>query len=571
MKCALTVGVLAALLPGAVGCDQILGIDIIDDAGEFADGAMDGTSWSQDGEVDSTVWDAAADIGTSNDAMIHDATSDSTMLDSGVSETADARESGVDCPALLAQMRSARIRPPFGWFGLDLSGGAEAGLSIDSVGVLACATSVESENIEAGVSPLLPGARGVELRSAELLAEGSLAMFYNLESRVVWVAESTYGPLSTLEFHARIGGAYDDGGPDGGPSIYAIGQGSGYGTITRNGSTFPANWSAPVDDAGASIAKAWANEVYDGLVATYDPSIPAVADCFDEPFVRSGFEPQRVSVCSLQGNGTVTFSAQTLGLRIEFAPGPMTLVARIYEDFPGGTPSCSTPQAARERMDYSPIAIFGNDSSLVGPVWAGVQMAYLTPAEPLGNDAGMLATEADKLAGCNGVSVAGTDPGYAAEQWGTGEVKLEYSPDSGIAYRLFVTEGYYGQLLFSALEDDGGQNVSYALGIGVLTADGVPIDLNWSNGGEASLNTTVTKLSNGWFSSAGCSFVDSDCVQQGDCAIVPDDLDGHSTFTFAMSPAHAASCADPHPITFVFDQGASVPSEIYVTNPGGAR
>ena len=220
-------------------------------------------------------------------------------------------------------------------------------------------------------------------------------------------------------------------------------------------------------------------------------------------------------------------------------------------------------------MDYSPIQVFGNASPLLGPVWAGTQVAYLTPAEPLASDAGMLATEADNLAGCDGVSAAAPDPGYAAEQWGDGEVELEYNPDSGVAYKLFVREGYQGQLTVSALVDDGGSLMSYAVGIGVLTADMVPVTLDWSNA-DGALNATITALSNGWFSSAGCSFVDSDCVQQGDCAIVPDDLDGHSTFTFAMSPAHAASCADPHPITFVFDQGASVPSEIYVTNPGGA-
>jgi hypothetical protein len=49
---------------------------------------------------------------------------------------------------------------------------------------------------------------------------------------------------------------------------------------------------------------------------------------------------------------------------------------------------------------------------------------------------------------------------------------------------------------------------------------------------------------------------------------VPDDGNGHSTFTFQASPSFAAGC-DFHPFTVVFPQGSSVPTEVYTTNPGG--
>ena len=565
-KAPIAVGALL-LLTSAASCDGILGLDIIDDAGTLS------ANTSLDGDVDTIQWDATVDAST-----VIDATSDGAVSDSATTGDAaiDSTETGVDCAAVLARVQSAPILPPYGWFGLDMSngapGGAAEGLSIDSAGVLGCASYLEPRNIEGGTSPILPGARCVMLD-----AEWAKIICYNVESRIIWQAQTTASTSATLEFHARVGGAYDDGGPDGGPSIYIIEPSLSPGSITRNGYAFSGNWSWPLEDAGESNARAWANEVYDGLMATYAPSTKAVANCLSEPFVQDESEPQRVSACSFRFEyGSLLFVVQPLALGLGISPSQNVFgevydsVDGVAEKFREGEPSCATPVAANERMDYSPIQISGNASSLLGPVWAGAQVGYLTPAEPVSNDAGMLATEADNLAGCNGVSVPAPDPGYSAEQWGAGEVELEYNPDSGVAYKVLVGEGYQGQLTVTSSVGDGGSLMGYTVGIGIMTAAGVPLMLDWSNT-DGGLNATVTALSNGWFSSAGCSFVDSDCVQQGDCTIVPDDLDGHSTFTFAMSPAHAASCADPHPITFVFAQGTSVPSAIYVTNPGGAR
>ena len=109
-----------------------------------------------------------------------------------------------------------------------------------------------------------------------------------------------------------------------------------------------------------------------------------------------------------------------------------------------------------------------------------------------------------------------------------------------------------------------------AIGGGVLAdSAGVPIALDWRNSDAGALNAVVTSISNSWFESTGCSVNDDDCVQQGNCSIIQDDDAGHSMFTLAMSPSLAASCPDPHPLTFVFARGKSIPVEIYATNPGG--
>jgi hypothetical protein len=163
--------------------------------------------------------------------------------------------------------------------------------------------------------------------------------------------------------------------------------------------------------------------------------------------------------------------------------------------------------------------------------------------------------------------VSAPDPGYAAEQWGGGEMELEYNADSGVAYKLFVTKGYKGVLDMAASEADAGTN-EYNVGIGSLTVNGAPVTLDWADGDAGTLNASVTDISNAWLAGY-CGTEDSDCVQAGDCVITPDDGQGHSTFSLVTAPWLVPYCGDMHPITFVFPQGTSAPTEIYATNPGG--
>jgi hypothetical protein len=476
-------------------------------------------------------------------------------------------------------MLNAPISPPNRWIGLDLSNGGAGdggplggGLTIDQADILACATSVEPDVFEAG-APTGPGSRTATFSDGN---GGSVEVVYNLDSRVIWNVLINPPTTTTLTFHSRAGGAYADGGVDGGANVYAIGFGTGAdggvaGYVTKNGKDFPADWSTPADDAGTAHASAWVNEIYDGLMATYAPSVPAIADCLATSILRpNGLDHE--SACLFQTTPDSNFiGVRPLGTYVTFTPGTNQATA-TYEVWQGGYPSCATPRAAMEYFDYGLIFATGNGNPVYGPSWMGVEVGTLRPDEPYSNSGGMLVSEANHVLGCGGVDVAPRDPGYASKQWGaSGEAELEYNPDSGVAYKLFVKSGFHGTVDVTATEADGGTNEYVIAPATTMTLNGAPFTIDWTGadaGDSGTVNAAITDISNAWLASY-CGLTDVDCVQAGDCVITPNDGKGHSTFSLLASPTTATSCGDPHPITFVFDQGKSVPKEIYVTNPGG--
>jgi hypothetical protein len=524
---------------------------------------------SQDAGPDGTIQDGGADA-PSQDAPSQDAT------DGGASDgsTTDSGDSGPNCAAILAQMMSAPIAPPNRWAGLDLAKGGAAdggpsggGLTIDEAAILGCAQAVEPDTFDGGTAPGLPGARQAVFGTPLDGGTAPVTVAYNPDSRVIWQVALSAPSTSTLTFHARAGGAYDHGGPDGGTSVYTAGFGAdGVGYMRKDGVDFPPDWNVVRGDAGHGHASAWANEIYDGLMATFAPSEPAVADCLETPFDRF-FVPKRVSACFFGSN---ILGARPLGIYLVFTPANQLQIA--YEFWPGGTPSCATPRAALENVEYGGISLDWNLNGALGPKWAGTNFGPLVPAEPVANPAGLLATEANTLAGCTAVPVPAPDPGYAAEQWGHGELQLEYNATSNVTYKVFANAGYPSPLEITTTPvTDGGAANDYIIQPGKLMLNGAPLTLDWSSadaGGDAgsALNAVITDISNGW----NLCTTDDDCVLEGDCTIVPDDGQGHSSFTLMTAPANVqGGCPDQHPLTVVFPKGSSVPSQIIATNPGG--
>ena len=553
-------GVLLLSVVSLVGCDGIFGLEVLDDAGaQRTDATVDRPrdAGVRDAGVDATVRDGGVVDGTVGDSM------------GGDGAASDGGPVLVGCAAVLARMVGAPIVPPNGWFGLDLSNGAgpdasKGGLTIEEAGILQCATLVEPDVLDAGVLPLVPGTR-----TATFVVDGNpadaLYVGYNVDSHVIAWTQVGRGARSTLTFHARVGGAYDDGGPDGGPTTYVLGiptDGGTYLSSTRNGVDLPPDFQTVDDDAGVTHASGWENEIYDGLMATYAQLQPAVSDCRSRSYTQVGVSPVRVPACDIQ-NGVPYIGILPLGVYLSFdvsliVPVNGPTIAGLAS---WGAPTCATPGAAVEQAIEAPIGATGNDDPGVGPLWSGTAIANLTPSEPVADARGMLASEADSLLGCSGKQVDASDTGYSFEQWGNGRIELEYNVDSGVVYNVFVRSGYLGTVL---------TNVDYIIGVGVFSdGNGVPIALDWQDSDGGTLDGVITGISNAWFQFAGCSIYDDDCVQRGNCSIVPDDDAGHSMFTLAMSPSLAASCPDPHPLTFVFARGKSIPVEIYATNPGG--
>ena len=506
--------------------------------------------------------------------------------DGGI-EDASAGSDGAtsDCVALVAAIQSAAITPPAGWINLDLSNGAgfngtfaDAGVPIDGTGFVACASYVEPLAFSAGSAPQNGGSRAVVLGGATGTVTGPVVVSYNVQSRLIDLVVVNRGAASTLSFHSRAGGHYL--GTGGTPYQYVIGLGAntdgGLGYVTRNGVDFPLAF----DDAGAPT---WANEIYDGLMATFDPSVTDTTpdggafDCTTTPLVPfDGGVNKRAPACLDQlaptGSGPQYLGVRPLGLYLGF-DAQTNHVNQIYQFWNGATPSCgSTPQAAIEAMDYSSIQAAGNFNAVLGPTWFGTSIGNVSPAEVFSSAQGLLEGEATQLL-CNGTTAIAPDPGYDAIQWGSqGEVLLEYEP-TGLSYRLFAKAGYKGLVggppgppIVSVLTD-GGTGNTYAITPGTLTVNGAPISLNWA-GGVAALTPQITDISNAWVANwCGATAPDTNCVTQGDCAIVPTDAQGNSHFTLLTSATVTSQCgvAMP-PLTVTFPQGSSVPSSISTEN-----
>lgn len=529
-----------------------------------------------DAGTDATVNDAGPDAKPERDGGGGEDAGPDAITDVRVSD-ADA-EAGRDCDALIGKMLSAPVLPPNRWIGLDLSNGGTAdggpnagGLTIDQADILACASSVEPDVFEAG-APITGGARTATF-SADA---GTVLVNYNLDSRVIFNVQILPPAGSVLTFHSRAGGAYEDGGVDGSAgsaNVYAIGFGpgpdGGAGYFTKNGKDFPADWSTSYDDAGAEHASAWINELYDGMMATYAPSAPAVVDCLDTSIIRPNGLDQ-ASGCLVRNlpGGDTAFGVRPLGAYATFSNGTNQPTS-MYEVWSGGYPTCATPRAAIELFDYGSIYVNGNGNPVFGPSWIGWTMGTLSAAKPYSNAGGMLFSEANRLMGCGASDIVPRDPGYASKQWGpNGEAELEYNADSGVAYKLFVKKGFHGTLDVVANPGDSGLGNEYNIGPGTLTLNGAPLTLDWTAGDGGTLNAVITDISNAYLAEY-CGITDTDCVQAGDCVITPNDGHGHSTFSLVASSTTASSCGGPNPLTFVFAQGGSVPAEVYVTNPGG--
>ena len=199
------------------------------------------------------------------------------------------------------------------------------------------------------------------------------------------------------------------------------------------------------------------------------------------PYVRPATQERNSACLALSFSDFAILGIRPLGTYITFKTG--TNQANLaYEFWPAAYPSCATPNAALKDLEYQGINYGGNWERSVGPRWLGVKMGTLAPAEPISNAAGLLASEANRIAGCSGVTATAPDPGYSAQQWGpSGEVELEYNADSGVAYKLFVKPGYKGNLDISNVEDDGGTN-EYVLAPGsAVTNNGAPVTLDWSS------------------------------------------------------------------------------------------
>jgi hypothetical protein len=507
------------------------------------------------------------------DAMLDAGAVDAT-LDAGAMDATP--EAGPDCQAILGAMASAAISPP-SWLGLDLSNAGKSdgsvgggGLTIDQAGILACATYVEPSTFDAGIwsGPADPGYRQVMFGGTPSTGTPPITVEYNLQSREIYYVGLQGGYAGGLTFHSRTGGAY-------GTHTYAASVASldgGGGQLLRDGVAFAPDWTYGTNDAGVSTASAWANEVYDGVMATFDPSVPAVPDCLTANFAGTNEGvPIQVHSCLYDPNGgTYYLGARRIPLYLGFAKNTSQL-SQVYTFWQGGAAKgCGTPQASQELMTYSPIntaqgAFYGAGNVI------GTQIGGLSPLAESSNPAGLTASETNTILGCNGASWSPPDPGYTGMQWGTGQVALESNLDSGIDYKLFAQQGYRGLGSISATFN--GITTYYTFGVGTLLTNpdtppgpgvGTPVQMDW-----APYSTAVTNIANAFYESA-CGATVTSCVVSGDCSIVLNDGNGHSSFTLAPSPTLVQNCGfNIAPITFVFAYGGSIPEQIYVTNSGG--
>jgi hypothetical protein len=407
--------------------------------------------------------------------------------------------------------------------------------------------------------PADPGFRGVGIastytgRSKTDNPSDPIYVSYNEESEVLGqVVLSGPSYTGTLAFHSRAGGAY-------GSHTYLLGltpeAGSSVaGYVMRDGADFPADWTTT----------AWINEIYDGILASYAPNEPpaATGDCTTSYYTSDILGTNQTSSACLyiqnDGLGNAYLGVRPLSFYMMFAAGT-NHAETVYEDWRGGFPSCATPQAAIERMDWSQItySIVGGQ---LGP-WIGdlqVNGAYTNPA-------GMLFSEANAIEGCGGFSVAAEDPGYSAMAWGGGEVAVEYNPTTGVAYKVIATGGYKSSWSFNAVESDGGLGSLYVISPTSMTLAGAAVTIDWSSLKSATRDVTV--ISNAWLESEFGIAGDADCRTAHDCEVVLDDGQGHSSFTVGLSKRLLGEKSSG--FTVVFPQGTSTPVAIEAVNPGG--
>jgi hypothetical protein len=529
-------------------------------------GAADATTG--DGGLDSSA-DAAPEAARDGGA---DATVDATTDAGSDAIVGDSGPDASACTGTVAALLAKPIQPPAGWLGLDLSSGGAAdgglgsgGLTIDTSSLLACASYVEPAT-PAG-SPADPGYRVVQLDGVADGGGAPIAVEYNVQSRVISQVTLGAGYTGTLSFNSRPGGAY-------GAHTYTasiLGPGSN-GVLLRDGMPFASDWNFAMDDAGTTVASAWANEIYDGLMATFAPAVMPVADCFSSTFAAATapLPGTQVSDCLFQiddGAGHGTLGARQIGAYLTFNKNT-NVVTLIYGFWLGGVAhGCSTPQAILEQADWAPIKMGTGTimAQLTGTIGS------LSPALHQASPSGLTVTEANSIMGCGGVAGTSIVAGYPLMQWGSsGEVSMDYN-DAGVGYHIYVGSGYKGTLSLQAAGAGDAAVNAYVLGVGTALVNGSPLTIDWTS--VASANPTITAIANSFLSTL-CQPTapsDGDCVLQGDCTIVPNDGAGHSTFSLMIGDT-AAMTGCPNlsaPLTFVFPQGTSSPSQVYLTNIGG--
>jgi hypothetical protein len=558
----------ALLDAGAPPSDAAAPSDAPSDATIGEDAPQDAQTPGLDSTVETDSASSDATDGASSDAT-DGASSDAT--DGASSDATDgassdvtappeaAVEAGVDCATLLSALLQAPLTPPNIWLGLDLSNGGQAdgglgsgGLSIDQTGLLGCASYVEPPDLEAGVAPAMPGYRTAFLvMSGDAGPENTVVQIaYNLESREIYQVAAYVGYQGQLQFHSRIGGAY-------GSHTYTVSiepaGGASSDTIVRDGVPFPNDWS-----------NAWINEMYDAMMATFDPTVAAVPDCTQaaSTTVAYGIPISMEGTC-LDATGQL-FGVRPLALYLGFDGNNQV---NLFYNFWRGSQAtgCATPLADRERMaDFSVAAGASVVDNTLGVAIGGL------PGLVSDNDAGLTVVQANTILGCNGTSWTSPDPGYGGMQWGDGAVAMEYDPDSGVNYKIIAQSGYVGTWSYAtaATADAGVQ--TYTIGIGTMSVatedDAGPLSIDWTS--VATATPTVTQIANAWYETYCSAPPDADCVALGDCSIVIDDGQGHSRFVLAPSAAMIANNCyyDIQPVTFVFPQGSSSPEQIYVTN-----
>jgi hypothetical protein len=523
--------VLAGIACGWMGCAQIFGIDDANAVPDPNDAAAPGDATQPtDGNGGGDATDGGHADGGGSDAISSDAPAET-------------------CASRYAQMISAPITPAI-WGGLDFSNGGQyvdvpggGGLTMGQTGLVPCADFAEPTSLPPGVLPINPGYRtyGFGVPDGGPGAPYPFELQANLESGVIGYVQLQAGYTGTLKFGSRPGGTYGshtyeiaigvqttDGGP--------VATGGGY--VKRDGADFAADWSEPMNDAGVFVASAWANELYDGLMATFSPTTPAIADCLSIPSTdyQGVLLSHANSSClydTNDGTGNSALGIRPIRLYFYFNVGT-NQTTLVYYYWNGGATDCTTAVANTERMDFAPVTY----DSLGG--------LYLQ--NRVSNTTGLTYIEADKVE-CSGMAVTPPDPGYGAYQWGqNGEVEAEYVLDSGLIHELFAKPGYVGSLVTA---DATGANY-YVLTIGTPATDnGAPFTIDWPTSGTPAAATTL--------SNAYCTGTDTDCVAAGDCTV---SYDGSGNMVLGFL------CGEPTPTNgVVFTHDTSTPQEFFATNP----
>ena len=244
------------------------------------------------------------------------------------------------------------------------------------------------------------------------------------------------------------------------------------------------------------------------------------------------------------------------------------VVNTVYSFWLGGQAfGCATPLAALERADWTPVSLGG---SILNGAFSGV-VGGISPALRLANPLGLTVTEANTILGCGGIAGIAPDPGYALMKWGSqGEVSMEYD-DAGLGYKIFASTGFNGAFSLPAVTVGDASTAAYSLAIGSASlVNGANID--WTT--AATADTAVTAIVNALIVNlcGGPPNAESSCSSMGDCTITLDDGNGHSSFTIALvetAPMIWCGNTPTEPLTFVFPQGTSTPSQIFIANGPG--